>query len=459
MVDIDARYRYDPAGNVISIADTPSGVRDIQCFNYDYLRQLTRAWTSASTATDPCAGGPETTGVGGVAPYHHSYSYDVVGNRKTETQHSVGGSLQIERIYDYPQPGQPQPHTLTQVTERTPAGDRLHAYEYDDAGNTIRRSKVGEDQTLVWDAEGHLASVTEGGEKTSFVYNVDGSRLLREEPGATTLYLPGTELRLDHASRVVDGTRYYPMPGGGTIVRRVDGLSYLAADQHGTGQAAVDDAGGIRHRRSTPFGGSRGEQPPAGEWPTEKGFVGGTQDSTTGLTHLGAREYDPAIGRFISVDPVQDLADPQQWNGYSYANNDPITRSDPTGLLPDDVHAGRIGSLEAASYSNSRYKNHYRTGAKIAAERDRKRRERIAALKERLRKATLRQDRGDQGAGSVQRASDAAGSSSRARGEVQRAQKHLLSDFRRYRLVRVSMPAGRHESPDDGMWRNGLRRL
>ncbi|WP_422772346.1 polymorphic toxin-type HINT domain-containing protein [Plantactinospora sp. WMMC1484] len=395
VVDIDARYGYDPAGNVTSIADTPSGIRDIQCFNYDYLRQLVRAWATASTATDPCAGGPATSGVGGVAPYHHSYTYDVAGNRKTETQHAAGGSSLVERDYEYPEPGQPQPHTLTRVTERTSAGDRLHTYEYDDAGNTTRRTAVGEDQELVWNPEGRVESVTEAGRTTSFVYDVDGGRILRKEPDATTLYLPGMELRLDHATRAVDGTRYYPVPGGGAIVRKVDGLSYLAADQHGTGQAVVDDDGSIIHRRSTPFGGPRGVQPPAGSWPTEKGFVGGTQDSSTGLTHLGAREYDPTIGRFISVDPVQDLTDPQQWNGYTYANNDPVTRSDPTGLLPDDVYAGRIGSLEAASYSNSPYKKHYRNGAKIAAERDRKRRQRINEQKRRLREATWRQDRAE----------------------------------------------------------------
>lgn len=36
-----------------------------------------------------------------------------------------------------------------------------------------------------------------------------------------------------------------------------------------------------------------------------------TQDNT-GLTHLGAREYDPVTGRFISVDPLLDTGDPQQ---------------------------------------------------------------------------------------------------------------------------------------------------
>jgi len=52
----------------------------------------------------------------------------------------------------------------------------------------------------------------------------------------------------------------------------------------------------------------------------------------TGLTHLGAREYDPAIGRFISADPIVDPHDPQQMQGYAYAENSPITGSDPTGL-------------------------------------------------------------------------------------------------------------------------------
>ncbi|WP_446212980.1 polymorphic toxin-type HINT domain-containing protein [Micromonospora sp. IBSANI012] len=332
VIDIDARYTYDDAGNITQIADTPSGAQDVQCFTYDYLRRLERAWTSASATTDPCAGGPSTTGVGGVAPYHHYYQYDAVGNRKSETQYASDGASLLERSYEYPLAGQAKPHTVSKMTEKTPSGERLHSYEYDDAGNTKKRSKVGEDQSLVWDAEGNLESVTANSKTTSFVYDVDGSRMLRKEPGTTTLYLPGMEIRLNTATHSTDATRYYPVPGGGTLVRKLNGLHYVAPDHHGTGQAVVDETGAIVHRRSTPFGESRGNPLTPGQWPTEKGFVNGNQDASTGLVNIGAREYDPAIGRFISLDPVIDVKDPQQMHGYAYANNNPVAFSDPDGL-------------------------------------------------------------------------------------------------------------------------------
>ncbi|MEW2381386.1 toxin C-terminal domain-containing protein [Micromonospora sp. NPDC047707] len=340
--DIDQRYDYDHAGNVRSIADLPgTGQRDIQCFTYDHLRRLTEAWSTATTATDPCAGGPAASIVGGVAPYHHTYTYDQTGNRLTETQHAAGGSSKIERIYAYPAAGQAQPHTVRSVTEKTSSGDRLYTYEYDKAGNTTKRTQVGEEEALVWDAEGHLASATKAGKSTSFIYDADGNRLVRKEPTATTVYLPGMELRLDHATNVVNGTKFYQVTDKVAVVRTVAGIQFQAADHHGTGQAAVNaTTGAITYRRSTPFGGPRGSQPAAGEWFSDRGFVGGTKDATTGLTHLGAREYDPAAGRFISVDPLIDPADPQQMNGYSYANNNPLAFSDPDGLKPLATNGG-----------------------------------------------------------------------------------------------------------------------
>jgi RHS repeat-associated protein len=86
-------------------------------------------------------------------------------------------------------------------------------------------------------------------------------------------------------------------------------------------------------RRFMPYGEIRGTQP-AG-WSGTKTFVGGTADSS-GLIHLGAREYDATAGRFISVDPILDPSDPQQWSAYTYANANPTTFADPTGEIYSD---------------------------------------------------------------------------------------------------------------------------
>ncbi|WP_199043545.1 RHS repeat-associated core domain-containing protein, partial [Glycomyces salinus] len=54
------------------------------------------------------------------------------------------------------------------------------------------------------------------------------------------------------------------------------------------------------------YGNERGT--PAATWVDDHGFLDGTRDPS-GLTHLGAREYDPTLGSFISADPILDPAD------------------------------------------------------------------------------------------------------------------------------------------------------
>lgn len=140
---------------------------------------------------------------------------------------------------------------------------------------------------------------------------------------------------MNTATNTVTGTRYYATPGGMSIVRTSDGkLAYVAPDRNGTGSTAVDAATLLVQRRaSKPFGEERGTPPAA--WPGERGYVGGTQDTSTGLTHLGAREYDPRTGTFLSVDPVLVVDSSQSLHGYGYANNSPVTTSDPSGLCAE----------------------------------------------------------------------------------------------------------------------------
>ena len=95
-------------------------------------------------------------------------------------------------------------------------------------------------------------------------------------------------------------------------------MSCSLGDHQGTSQIAINAASqSVTTRRQAPFGTVRAT---TGTWPAamDKGFVGGTNDNT-GLTHLGAREYDPETGRFVSVDRIFDPAAPQQMHGYAYA--------------------------------------------------------------------------------------------------------------------------------------------
>ena len=55
-------------------------------------------------------------------------------------------------------------------------------------------------------------------------------------------------------------------------------------------------------------------------------------DEETGFIYLRARYYDPAIGRFISLDPAKDGL-----NWYVYCGNNPINFWDPTGLAYDPL--------------------------------------------------------------------------------------------------------------------------
>lgn len=336
----DTRYTYDPAGSITQIAtaygqDT-TRTTDTQCFTLDALRRITAAWTNTG---EQCATAPSDAVVGGQDAYWTSYTYDAVGNRDTETQHKTASGPTTDTLRTYASPAAGK-HNLPSVTQ-TGADPRVETYTYDDAGNTETR-KIGnaDTQSFKWDDEGHLGSVTKVTDTSSYAYDTAGQRFIRRDSTGTTLYLPGgNELHLDKAGKVT-GTRYYEADGQTVAMRTGGKLTFLLSDHHGTttAQITADATQAVTRRRTTIFGAPRGTKPT--NWIGDKDFVGGTKDPDTTLTHLGAREYDPAIGRFISVDPVLDLGDPQQTHGYTYANNNPVAFTDPTGLRPDGPAGG-----------------------------------------------------------------------------------------------------------------------
>ncbi len=362
----DARYTYDAGGNVLSIVDNPTGgARDTQCFRHDSLRRTTDDWTSSQApdgalgtgkADAACASDPSASTVGGIAPFWHSYAYDATGNRTAQTDHGIDGTATATKKYKYGENGE-GPHQLTSVTTDTaatgtkPAVTSLDTYTYDAAGNTDTRVLNGDRQSLTWDQQNKLTKVANAdGSSSSYVYDAAGSRVLRKSPTETTFYLPGMELHLDASTKAVKATRYYALGGQTVAVRDSDGVTFLAADHHGTAQIAVDaKTGTTQRRRLDPFGAGRdADSGDPSKWVDDKGFVGGTNDDTSGLVTLGAREYDASTGRFISADPVIDYTDPQQINGYAYSYNNPVSFSDPDGLKPDDcMYAGVQCSMKS----------------------------------------------------------------------------------------------------------------
>ncbi|WP_438947818.1 RHS repeat-associated core domain-containing protein [Streptomyces triticisoli] len=346
----DVNYTYDATGNVKSITDKAGG-KDTQCFAYDGYRRLTEAWTPSS---NNCATARSASALGGPAPYWTSWTYKPGGLRDTQTEHKTTGDTKT--AYGYPAvnaSGAGQPHTLTSVTV---GGGTAKTYTYDEQGNTTQRyGPTGTAQSLTWDIEGELVRLTEGAKTTDYLYDANGDLLIRRGPGKTVLYLGGQELHYDTAAKKFTGQRYYPA-GDATAVRTETGLSWMVDDHHGTASMTVDaTTQAITRRYTKPFGESRGTTPQA--WPDDKGFLGKPADATTGLTHIGAREYDPTLGRFLSVDPILAPDDHESLNGYAYANNTPVTLSDPTGLRPDGACGGASSSCNGGTETWTKTKN------------------------------------------------------------------------------------------------------
>ncbi|WP_051845583.1 polymorphic toxin-type HINT domain-containing protein [Streptomyces globisporus] len=334
----DTAYTYDPAGNVTSTfdhANTGNGA-DFQCFTYDGQRRMTDAWTpkTASCATT----GRTVANLGGAAPYWTSYTYNTAGQRATEKQNTT---TPVTRTYCYN--AAPRTHALKATTTDGNCTDETTRYTYDATGNTTARAETAGStttQSLTWSAEGKLTKLTEGTTTTDYLYDADGQLLIRRASGTTgetVLYLGATEVHLKGTKKWAN--RYYSAAGTAIALRTnetgTEKLHFLAADHHGTGNLSLtaDTTQALTKRYTTPFGAARGAA--SGAWPDDKAFLGKTADTGTNLTHIGAREYDPTLGQFVSVDPLLAPDAPGSMNGYSYAGNNPTTTSDPTGTCAE----------------------------------------------------------------------------------------------------------------------------
>ncbi|MEA9984126.1 MULTISPECIES: RHS repeat protein [Subtercola] len=326
-------YSHDNAGNVTSDKTTGTA-SDTQCYTYDYLQNLTAVWTPTSAS---CAAAPTSTTVGGAAPFWKSYVVDpATGNRTAAVDHATSGTgADTAKAFTYPVAGAAHPHAVSKVSATTTGTTTNSVYGYDAGGDTTARPG----QALTYTPTGKVATDTVGSSVLTDVYDASGTLLLQKDPASgATLYLGDTQIRVAAGAAAQSVVRTYSLNGTPVAERTsaagssTSALFWLGNDIDGTPDLETDATTGTStHRYQDPYGNNRGA---AVTWSSQNRYLDDPTSSLTGLTQVGARAYDPTIGKFLTVDSVLSPFQPQQNNGYDYSHNSPVTLADPTGLRP-----------------------------------------------------------------------------------------------------------------------------
>ncbi|MBI2390262.1 MAG: hypothetical protein HYV09_11795 [Deltaproteobacteria bacterium] len=250
-----------------------------------------------------------------------NYSYDINGNRDVP----VGGGT--GNTYD--------------AQDRL-VSDPANTFVHDRDGRLVRN--WWNDFSHTYDADGQLIGwrtldwSTWVERTVTYRYDALGRRVLREESGVSGsiayVYEDGGLLPIAEyrggtlVSRFVFASR----PNVPDLVLQGGKVYRIFADHLGSPRVVVDTATGAVVQRTdyNEWGVVVGEYVAPGFAPVPFGFAGGLYDRTTKYVHFGAREYDPARGRWLTKEPMGFAGGAT--NFYAYAGNDPVNRLDPTGL-------------------------------------------------------------------------------------------------------------------------------
>lgn len=302
---------------------------------YSYVYSA-RGFLERATASAPVVTTNPNEACGFVMPGGGStWTYDAAGNRSdlavnADDQATVGG-----REYD----------DLGHLSARTGG----HTYSYDVAGHLRSTASVrmtggprprpipalSTGATYDYDALGRLVAIHPSGALSTvpeqhFVYR-DGlnpvawsrpSRTLRCRDRSDTLFfayasMPDTP-DLAYVDECSDGS--------------IDRIWRYIADERGSVRMVVNPGGGVEQEIvydawGNPTFDARGFGDAANVQPF--GYIGGIWDAQTSFWHLGARDYDPSIGRWTTRDPIGFDGGT---NLYAYCMNDAINCWDPSGL-------------------------------------------------------------------------------------------------------------------------------
>jgi RHS repeat-associated protein len=211
------------------------------------------------------------------------------------------------------------------TVDYTTAGGAGTAPTYDGNGAMTSDGTYG-NRAFTYDALGRLTGVTGPGVTATYALDGAGNRWAETLNGVTTAF--DLDLATANPTILADGTRRY-LPGDPAAGYDEAGVWYSGlVDQHGSVLGTVSETGVLSALRTyDPYGAAR---PGSGD-PGGVGFTGEWRNGT-GLVHLGARDYDPVLARFISRDSFGGLAmAPQTANRYAFGAGNPLTAADPSG--------------------------------------------------------------------------------------------------------------------------------
>jgi RHS repeat-associated protein len=347
---------YDPTGHLRREVDMGGRTH---AFSYNKLYELTQ-----ETHPDLAIGTID-------------YTYNKNGDRLTRKQngvtdyYGVAGDnrlIWVNRVGSVaPTPGQPDPYTILGYNANGQVNYR------------DRRFTTGglrQELDFFWDGDDRLRSVKQhagGATYFSASYNGDGVRInktdtrgalglqvhnysygplgLLHEDNPTTIYTPGFGHRSNGINSFyhvdwLGSTRYTSDSSGNTFPQ---GLRY---DAYGNRSATLD-----------PNNWHPTDEQWAGLWGYQTEWASAT-DPGLGLDYLQQRYYDPAVGRFLSPDPLGFLGGT---NLYGYVENDPVSGVDPSGLGdPEEDFEAALQRRETQRVQVNQLQRQVHTGLRTA---------------------------------------------------------------------------------------------
>ncbi len=232
------------------------------------------------------------------------------------------------------------------LTARTDAIDasKSTTFGYDGNGNQTTRTSASSSRLLSWDSRNTLTSVRDGTGNLlgNYDYDYKGIRVWRNTQSESIDYVLDDRSVLQELDASKSGSPQIRRYHHGTNVLAVtespgtafvSGTSFIVSDGMGSASDFWSSSGTLaRARQFDAWGGYRNASAPASGEP-KVGYTGHSYDPETGWVYARARYYDSALGIFLSRDPFRAaVSDVPSLHRYAYANGNPLSYTDPTGL-------------------------------------------------------------------------------------------------------------------------------